>query len=43
MTANLRIHANGSVIDTLEKKLLDVLKVKEERKQRGEIVNTLSI
>lgn len=43
MNINLRIHTNGTVIDGLEKKLLEILKVKEEKKKRGEVVNTLSI
>ena len=43
MNINLRIHTNGTVVDSLEKKLLEILKIKEEKKKKGETVNTLSL
>ena len=30
---NSRIHNNGSIIDTLERKLLEILKMKEEKRR----------
>jgi hypothetical protein len=33
---NNKIHSNGSTIDALERKLLEILKIKEEKKRHGQ-------
>jgi hypothetical protein len=33
---NSKIHSNGAIIDMLERKLLDILKAKEDKRKQDE-------
>lgn len=39
----MRIQCNANIIDTLEKKLMEIIKLKEERRKKGEIVSTITL